>query len=189
MVNQKGKTPEISNSPDYLEILTPDQAMLILKSLINTDPKLKVEFEKLAKEIIETLNIDEIAEEIYSSLDKIDIDEVWHRAGRQKDGEYQDSYDIIINDIEDILEPFVRKIKSYIQQNILFSANVLCKGVLKGLHDFEKESGSEILNDLVDGLESVANDNIIGLWDRVNSIEDSETIDDFISKELPNWKL
>jgi hypothetical protein len=71
MFDQKKKIPKISKSSDYLEIITPDQAILILKSLINTDPKIKVEFEKLAKEIIESLNVDELAEEIYFSLDEM----------------------------------------------------------------------------------------------------------------------
>ena len=188
-VDKKQKAFESNNSPDYLEIITPDQAVLILKSLILSNPSIKLEFDQIAKELIASLDIDDIAENIYSSLEDIEMDDIWHRAGNTSDGEYQDAYDIIVDDINDILDPFVRKIKSYIRQNLPIPANILCKGVLKGLHDFEKSSGSEILNEFPDGPDFVAQDEIIELWNKVNAIEDTPSLDNFISQELSDWEL
>ncbi len=189
MVRQTKNQPNKSDSPDYLEVLTPEQVTLVLAQLVQSNPQIKIEFEILAKNLLESIDIDEIANEIYSSLEEIEMEEVWHRTGNQYDRDYKDPYDIIVDDIEDILDPFVRRISSFIQQNLPYQANALCKGVLKGLHDFEKSSGSEILNELGDGLEFIAQNEILDLWDKVDEIEDSDSIDNFISKNLSDWNL
>jgi hypothetical protein len=189
MVNQKTKPIIDSSSFDYLEVITPDQAHAILSRLVNSNPNIKLEFDQMAKDLIGSLDIDEIGEEIYSSLDDIEIEDVWYRAGKQRDGEYKDPYDIIVDDIMDILDPFVSKIDSYIQEDLFFPANILCKGILKGLYDFETSSGSEILNELADGLKFIAQNEIVHLLDNVKVVDDPQSITNFIQKDLPNWKL
>ncbi len=189
MVQSKKKQPNNKAKPNYLETLTPEQIILVLTQLLQTNPEIKIAFDELAQSFLISITSAEIAEEIYSSLDEIDMEDVLNRSGRQSDGYYKYPDEILGDDIEEILDPFVRRITNYIHQNLPQQANALCKGVLKGLYDFEKLSGSELLNELVDDLESIAQAEIIPLWKKISYIEDSKSIDNFIHKELQDWNL
>ncbi len=142
MVQPKKKSLDSNETPNYLEILTPEQVIIVLTQLLQTNPEIKFAFDKFAQNFLKSIDVDAIAEEIYSSLEEINMKDILNRSGRQSDGYYKYPDEILGDNVENILDPFVRRITNYIHQNLPQQANVFCKGVLKGLYDFEKLNGS-----------------------------------------------
>ncbi len=73
-----------------IETVTPEQALAILKTLMANDPKINKQAQEIMAQILSSIDIEEIAEEICSSLDWIDVEELWNRSDSQPGGGYCD---------------------------------------------------------------------------------------------------
>ena len=128
---------------DILNQITPQEALTILHQLAQSDKKIKDKILKLAINEITDVDIDEICNEVFSELDSIDVHELWDRSGSNSYGEYTSPEEMAFEMVEDVLEPFNEEVFRLLDLKMYSEATDYCKGVLKGIYDFDNKSTSE----------------------------------------------
>lgn len=128
------------------------EALRIVKILAK-DKDLAKKIEKLAKKLaieeLKKVDVDEIAFDIYFSLDSLQAEDVWHNSGSTPDG-YIDPYEYAMEIFDEELEPYLNDLKKYEELSMNNEAKKCLMGILKGLYKFEKESTSNYKDEVVD---------------------------------------
>jgi hypothetical protein len=83
-----------------------------------------------------------IAEEVLEALERLEVEEVWERAGPKRDG-YVDTSEAADAMIGEALQPFLEEMARYNDLGMADEAIYTCLGILSGLYRFEAESASE----------------------------------------------
>jgi hypothetical protein len=122
--------------------ISADDALAILRLLAKEDAKIARRIEQIAVEYLRDVDIEDIASEVYFDLDSIEVEEVWDRSGRTRNG-YVEPTEMAFQMFEDALEPFVEEMKKYQRLSMFVEAKNYCMGILNGIYKFEKESISE----------------------------------------------
>ena len=125
-----------------LSLITPEDAKMILKKLILEDPGIAMQVKRIADEMLKEVNIDDVAEEIFYSLNSIEIEEIWDRSGSTRHG-YVDPSDEAWDVFGETLEPYQSELKKLQSLSLNKEAMTYCKGILKGIWKFQKESTCE----------------------------------------------
>jgi hypothetical protein len=71
---------------DILDIITPDQALIVLKQLAVQDPKINKKAREIALGLVDDVDVEGVTEEVFWALDSIAIEDVWDRSGSKRDG-------------------------------------------------------------------------------------------------------
>ena len=125
-----------------LDEITPEDALAILHILATEDEAIAAKIERVALEHLKGVDIDDIAESVFYDLDTLAVEEVWDHSGCTRDG-YVDPGDMAWQMFEDALEPYMDELKKYQKLSMHADANNYCKGILKGIYRYDKESNSE----------------------------------------------
>jgi hypothetical protein len=142
--------PKRSNKTrNIFDEISADDALAILRLLAKEDPKVAKRIEQIAIEYLSDVDIEDIASEVYFELDSIEVEEVWDRSGRTRNG-YVEPTEMACQMSEEALEPFVEEMKKYQKLSMFVEAKNYCIGILKGIRRFEKESTSEYKDWAVD---------------------------------------
>jgi hypothetical protein len=134
---------------DILNVITPDQAVSVLKELAATDPEIRKKARAIARKLVSDVDVEEIAEEVFCELDSIAVEQVWDRSGSKRDG-YVDSGDAAWQLFEEALTPFLDSLRRCQRLGLTAQAMHHGMGILKGIYRFEKESDSEFKSWAVD---------------------------------------
>jgi len=94
-----------------LNLITPEDAKMILKKLILEDPRIAMQVKRIADEMLKGIDIDDVAEEIFYSLNSIEIEEIWDRSGSTRHG-YVEPSDKAWNVFGETLEPYQSKLRT-----------------------------------------------------------------------------
>jgi hypothetical protein len=127
---------------DILDIITPDQALIVLKQLAVQDPKIKKKAREIALGLVDEVDVEGVTEEVFWALDSIALEDVWDRSGSKRDG-YVDPGDAAWEVFEEALDPFLDSLRKCHKLGLTLQAKRHCMGILKGICRFEKESKSE----------------------------------------------
>ena len=130
---------------ELLSKLTGEQALQVLKGMASDDAGLARKIEMEAKRVLTAVDIDAVGEEVFCTLDMIDVQDCWDRAGSRRDG-YTSPDEAAVDLIEEELQPFVEQAKSYHELDMREQERDYCAGVILGLYRYEKESKSEFRN-------------------------------------------
>jgi hypothetical protein len=95
------------------------------------------------------VDIDDIADDVYFDLDRIEVEELWDRSGRTRNG-YVEPIEMAFQMFEEALEPFLDEMKKYQNLSMFAEAKDYCTGILKGICKFENKSISEYKDWAVD---------------------------------------
>jgi hypothetical protein len=170
---------------DIFDKITPDEALEILRQLTKTDNNLKTKVVKLAEDLFRDVEIDQIREGVFYALDGIDVHELWDRAGPKTDG-YTSPEDMSVEMFEEALEPFVQEMERLLDLKMLQEANVYCRGILKGIYQYEEDSESEFK-----GWASDVPGEIFGYilreWGKNRNKKAKQEMKVFINNEFPAW--
>ena len=90
-------------------MISPSEALEILKQIAKTDKKLKKRIIELAEELFRNVDVEAVCEEVFDELDAIDVHELWDRAGPKTDG-YTSPEDMVVKMFEEALEPFLQEL-------------------------------------------------------------------------------
>ena len=131
-----------TRKPKLLESITGADALAILKVLAKRDKNLAQEIETVAKALLTHVEMDEVAADVQTELESLDIEEVWDRAGPKRDG-YVDPGDAAWEMYEEALQPFQDRVYKYQKLSMLEEAELTCQGILKGIYKFDTESSTE----------------------------------------------
>jgi len=127
---------------EILESITGSDALSILNILAQRDEQIKTTIEKTAVEILSTIDVDEIAAEVQMELEFLQVEDVWARAGATRDG-YVDPGDAAWEMFEEALRPFREEVEKYKKLSMLKEAAFFCRGILKGIYEFDKHSTTQ----------------------------------------------
>ncbi len=179
-------TKKKSKKQDIFNIITPDDAFAILQTLAKEDKEIARRIEQLAMEYLSDVDVEGVADEVYSELESIDVHDLWDNAGPTRDG-YVDVTELAWEMFEEALQPFLDELKKYQKLSMSAEAKFLCMGILHGLYRFEEESNSEFKGWAVDA----PGENFRSVLDEwQGSCESSEDLDEmetFIQENCPKW--
>jgi hypothetical protein len=166
--------------------ISPSEALEILKQIAKTDKKLKKRIVELAEEIFRNIDVEAVCDDVFGALDGIDVHELWDRAGSKTDG-YTSPENMAVAMIEKSLEPFLQELYRLFDLKMHKEANLCCMGILKGIYQYEEDSGSEF-KDWATDIPGESFGYIIKEWKkRCNNNKDKKEMKDFLSKECHNW--
>lgn len=171
---------------DVFDRISPSEALEILRQIAEDDKNLKKKIVELAEDLFGDVDMEEICEAVFCELDGIDVHELWDHAGPTRDG-YVSTEELSAEMFEEALEPFLQELYRLFDLKMHREAKLYCMGVLKGIHQYEENSGSEF-KDWADDIPEARFMAILDKWkERHSTIEDKKEMKDFICNECPNW--
>ena len=179
-------TKKNSRKQNIFNIITPDDAFVILQTLAKEDKEIAKRIEQLAMEYLSDVDVEGIADDVYSALEFIDVHDLWDNAGPTRDG-YVDVNELAWEMFEEALQPFLDELKKYQKLSMPAEAKYLCMGILHGLYRFEKESKSEFKDWAVDAPGEYFG-TVLDEWrDNCDSSDELEEMQTFIQENCPKW--
>jgi len=173
-------------SKSILDNITSDQAVHILKALWEKRSDLRETIVKEAEGLLEYVDPDEIADDVFFALESIDVHELWDRSGSRRDG-YTSPEDMAMEMVEEELVSFTDQISRYHDLGRHEEAKLYCMGVLKGLYRFDKEAKSEFR----DWASDVAGEYfqfILNNWEKQKENKRfTDEMGEFIKMNCPKW--
>ena len=127
---------------DIFNKISPDEALEILEQIAKTDKKLKKRIVELAEDLFRNVEVDAICDDVFDSLDGIDVHELWDRAGPRTDG-YTSPEDMAVEMFEEALEPFLQKMYRLFDLKMRQESKLYCMRILKGIYQYKEDSRSE----------------------------------------------
>jgi len=171
---------------DIFNKISPDEALEILKQIAKTDKKQKKRIIDLAEDLFRSVNIESICDDVFFALDGIDVHELWNRAGSKTDG-YTSPEDMAVEMLEEMLEPFFQELFRLYDLKMHQESKLYCMGILKGIYQYEEDSGSEF-KDWATDVPGECFGYLLGEWEkRCHNIKDKKEMKKFISNECPKW--
>jgi len=170
---------------NILDNISPDEALIILSRIAETDEDLKKKIIKLAEDLFKEVDVDGICEDVFYALDGIDVHELWDRAGPKTDG-YTSPEDMAVEMFEEALEPFLQELYRLFDLKMHQEAKLYCMGILKGIYQYEEDSRSEFKDWAVD-VPGESFGYILKAWGMKSNDKDKREMKDFIKKECPVW--
>ena len=148
------KKPGLAELDRVLARLSLEQARAVLRTLAR-DLQLAPLILQTAQTQIEAhsphspADAEAIAEEVLGALERLEVEEVWDRAGPKRDG-YVDTSEAADGMIGEALQPFRDEMARYNDLGMADEAMYTCLGILSGLYRFEDEADSEFKDWAVD---------------------------------------
>jgi len=153
-------TPD--GQPDILGQLSPDDALAVLRTLAE-DATIAARIREVALAYVEDSaprgpeDVEAIAEDLCFDLEQLEVEEVWDRSGRTRDG-YVEPQDAANDMAQEVIEPYLADITRYQRLGMRQEALYLCMGILLGLYQFEHQSTSKFREWAIDLALSYAED-------------------------------
>ena len=164
--SKKNKKQEI------IDKINPLEALRILEILCRKNAEILKRTEELFLNRIREVDVEEIAEEVFSDIDFIDVEDLWDKSGSSRYG-YTDPADAAWEMVEEVIEPHLKKMKRLRSLGMFHEEMRYCMGVISGLYQFESESSTEFKDWAVDIPGELA-DTILSEWK--DSHKDSELL-------------
>ena len=130
--------------PKLIDRIKPEEALGVLYKLAQ-DKEICSRIEELAGTIISAVSVDEIASNVLSALNSLDVEDLWRSSGPSRYG-YNDPGEVAWEMFEEAIEPFEADLRRYKELNMHSEALEYCIGILKGIDLFESKSVSEFKN-------------------------------------------
>jgi len=183
---KKNATPNHTTMKNLLDKISPDEALKILKLLAETDKRIENKIFSIAENIITDIDIEDICDDVFWSLDAIDVHDLWNRSGSNIDG-YISPVEMAFEMVEEDLEPFQQKIFRFIELGLHQKAKLFCMGVLKGLYTYEHNSKSEF-KDWAADIPGESFRFLLDKWKKHSKNKsDIKEMNEFLIKECKKW--
>ncbi|HTV98250.1 MAG TPA: hypothetical protein VMA54_21020 [Steroidobacteraceae bacterium] len=169
-----------------LESITGDDALAILKSLAARNRSLAREIEELAKARFSPAEMDVIAANVVMELESLDVEEVWDRSGSNRD-EYVEPSEAAWEMFEEALQPFRDEVARFQRLSMFREADLACRGILKGIYDFNAESSSKLKEWAVDAPGEYFG-TVLDDWQRLSRQPPAvDSMTEFLKTKCPEW--
>jgi hypothetical protein len=165
--------------------ISPNEALEIIRELARTDKGLKNKIIELADNLLCNVNVDEICEAVFETLDGIDVHELWDRAGPNRDG-YASPEEMSFEMFKEAIEPYAQEMQRLLNLKKHQEAKLYCMGILKGIYQYEEDSGSEFKNWVTDIPEETFG-SILRNWGKNCKNKDKKEMKNYIHEKCPDW--
>ena len=156
-----------------IEALSREASTKILHELYK-DGDLAKRISVMARAALSEVEADLIADEVFRSLNSIDVEELWDNSGKTRYG-YQEPTDVAFEMIEDEVRPHIRKMEQYGSLGMKKEEKEYCKGIIIGLLRYGESGNNEFRDWCPDDPCTVA-ENIIYNWKNDHTTEEIEEI-------------
>ena len=133
----------------FVRSLSVEEASQTLRLLLDENPDLMKKAYDCAVKVTATVDSEDVAHDVFSSLDDLDYDDLNGRAGRTRHG-YVEPDQAAWDLFEEALNPFIDEIAKNHKRALPAVAKTYCIGIIKGLQMYEKGSCSELSDWLQD---------------------------------------
>jgi hypothetical protein len=178
--------PKTAGKAKIVDEITPEQAASVLRKLWHACPDVRERIEAEIEAALKTVDHDEVAGDVESSLESLDEEELYDRSGPSRTG-YHDPGEMAGMMIEEALEPFQDQLKRYYEMGMDQGATEYCRGILKGLYAYKMTSSgsfSEYALETAAELFACLRDE----WKKRNKGKvDQAEMDRFIEDECTEW--
>ena len=172
---------------DLIEALDQETTQRLLWALAVEDKNAAAKIEKLVTGYFKKIDVEEVAEDVFSVLDFLDVREIGARSGKQRGG-YIEPVEAAYEIFEEALDPFRERMKKAGNLSMLEGEKRLCMGILKGIYRFEDESVSEYKNWAAD-VPSEIFAVILDEWEKNRvSRRDLDEMEEFLEENCPGWE-
>jgi hypothetical protein len=169
-----------------IDQITPDQATSVLRNLWHAYPDFRVRIESEIKNELTAVNCYDVASDVESSLDSLDEEELYDRSGPTRNG-YHDPGEMAGIMVEEALAPYQDQLNRYYEMGMHCEAKELCKGVLKGLYEYARNSDTPFSQYATDSPAEMFGW-ILDEWNKKNKKKvDQMEMKEFIDKECSDW--
>ena len=93
-----------------------------------------------------TVNVKDVAGAVFTTLDSIDVNDLWKRTDPNTSGAYLCPNDVAVAMVKEALKPYCEKLSEYNQLKMREEALLYCEGTIKGIYRYEFDSTSEFKN-------------------------------------------
>ena len=133
----------------FVRSLSAEEASQTLRLLLGESPDLMKKAYDCAVKVTAAVDAEKIADDVFSSLDNLDYDDLNGRAGRTRHGYVaadQAAWDLF----EEALVPFINEMVKSRNRELPVVAKTYCIGIIKGLQMYGKGSCSDLSDWLQD---------------------------------------
>ena len=171
---------------EILENISPEEAHQILMRLAKTDPALARKIKKEAERLLKKIDAEEVCEDVYFSLDNIEVEELWDRSGSSRDG-YSAPEEMAVEMVEKELNPHRDQVTKYLKLGMAKEARLYCMGVLKGIYKYTRKSESEFKDWTSEAPEQYFACLLAEWKKKTKNKSEINEMDAFLKKECPDW--
>jgi len=126
---------------DCLDVLTGDEAQVVLKDLVSSRPDLISDARRAANALLATVSFADVAADVFGALQALDLDDL--DAGPRPGG-YVEPSEAAWNVIEKVVTPYLHDLERRVKLRHEDEAVEICKGIVLGLYRAEQR-GFELL--------------------------------------------
>ena len=172
--------------------LEPGEALSLLRRLLAAHPDLLPEAEEMARALLGETNFEAIADEVEHGLRALSLHDLGERAGRHR-GEYTPPKQAARELLQEVVDPFLAKMKRQMELGLDAQALETCKGILLGLYRIRGLKGDEFLGWAPDFPEEAAAHvvRVLSGRDAPNETRAAPTprLDEaFLHTQVPKWR-
>lgn len=165
---------------DCLDVLTGDEAQIVLNDLLSSRPDLISDARRAANALLATVSFADVAADVFGALQALDLDDL--DAGLRPRG-YVEPSEAAWNLIEKVVTPCFHDLERRVKLRHEDEALEVCKGVVVGLYRAEHR-GFELLEYAEDSPSELAG-RAVEIWRRRR--RDWTFPRNFVEKYTPNW--
>ena len=122
-----------SAPPSLLERLSPQEAMTVLKQLLEVHPDLRAEAEQFATDCVSSSSIEDMAQEVHGRITGIDLDDLNGRAGKHSWG-YVEPGEAAMELMDESIQDLEYDMKRKAELGLVPAARAVCAGIVQGLY-------------------------------------------------------
>ena len=173
---------------DIFNAIDAQDAYEILKIMAKKDEDMAKIIEQVALDYLNEVDPEDVAADVYSVLDNIPVEDVWHFSADTRRG-YVDSTQATWEIFEEAMEPFLAQLKKYQDLPLSKEAKSHCKGILEGLHKFGKESDSEY-REWAEGCPGNYGAYVLKKWkEGVDDAKEITEMEQFFEERFSEWHI
>ena len=124
----------------------------------------------MAKKYLSEVHMDEIANEVFASLNSIQVEDVWNNSGKTRWG-YQDPSEVACDMFKEEIEQYMGKMRGYNDLGMKREEKIYCMGIISGLLQYGEDGNNEFYDYVPDEPYTIAED-ILYDWKKNNSNKD-----------------
>jgi len=139
------RTKSGKQAADILERLASEEAVAVLHLLLGKHPELRPEVEGMAKNVMSSISIEDIAADVFSAVTGVDLEALHGRAGKHSWG-YVEPNEAAWELLEEALDDWVDDMKRKVEADMLTAAQGVCVGIIAGLYNARNVASDGMLN-------------------------------------------
>jgi len=163
-----------------VDVLTQEEAQVVLQEVLAACPALSPDVEKIAENVMAKVAFNEVAANLSTALQELDMDDT--DAGSHAWG-YLEPSEAACKLVSRTVEPYLADLKRRLKLRHETEAMEVCKGIVLGLYRAEQADG-ELLEYATDCHSELAGE-AVDIWRRRNRRRKFPP--DFVEKFTPEW--